>query len=481
MALSIFDELPNELLVMVLINMAPADFVSMICASSRCLRMFKSLNSRILEPIVRRAIQSENLQLACAVCAVPFVASPIFNRWEIVNTPPPKDKRYMRRCVRRYFNNATSQIPTSEGEVDWGQLLKLCHIMDYFIAKYSSTALMQLQSISSARECQQGTREPTVLRDNVPELSDSERMRLQRAFLRYELCRRIYTVGASVDGWDMALASEKIHKNIRIHWRDWEIDEVVCVVDYVQTELDTVFGEVQRYLTAESKPVVEDVERSPMIISGGAASIGTDPVMKPPQNNSCFQRPSLRRLLGPSFLGASRKKYQIQSMAAVGLPNLRYLQRVGEKKKASLASYHGLRDSLHFAEIFQSLYIPETLPDAASKDLKSFTGLSHQPNQGWLATRTHNNAQDMYSELYKKPESIIAKSALLFWDQRRLEEFTASFSSNTNWYEQFKIPKPKEELEDAVQVWDPSDKLRIMTLGQRDREQEERLNFLIDY
>ncbi|VUC22895.1 unnamed protein product [Clonostachys rosea] len=89
------------------------------------------------------------------------------------------------------------------------------------------------------------------LLDSPTPLSDTERTRIQRAFLRLELYSRCFLIGEDDIGIQVSVASAELQFDRFVHrLQPWEVEEMVCIHQYLSFRVGTLIEQVQNEIVA---------------------------------------------------------------------------------------------------------------------------------------------------------------------------------------------------------------------------------------
>ncbi|KAM5347646.1 hypothetical protein ACJ41O_007470 [Fusarium nematophilum] len=177
------DPLASELLALILQSVdSPLDLYHLISAAPCCLEAFSQSPQIILSSVIQNAFPSDTIQYALAVLQAPSSSAKV---------PCFLDK---------YFDPSSSfSLPTTKDE-----LIKLCrlyHRVSYFSDAYFAKTMHKLSQVGQQRRFDDGESPQPEGHDEKQEApwpsgwalpSPSERSRLQRALLRFELYSRIF-------------------------------------------------------------------------------------------------------------------------------------------------------------------------------------------------------------------------------------------------------------------------------------------------
>ncbi|KAM5358466.1 hypothetical protein ACJZ2D_015253 [Fusarium nematophilum] len=224
------DNLAPELLSLILQAVdTPLDLYRLISASPSCLRAFSQSPQLVLLAVIQNALPGGNIKHALAVLQAPSTHDQI---------PPFLDK---------YFDSASFfDMPTNK--TDLLQLYSLYNRLTYLLNRFTEQVPRRLGLLSQSSNqpchrdvCNEGQDKASVTEAAlIP--STSERVRLQRAFLRFELYCRIFPDHED-DPYGPSGPSATSHspdQQFRLflaRLNPWEAEELCCVEQYFSTLL----------------------------------------------------------------------------------------------------------------------------------------------------------------------------------------------------------------------------------------------------
>ena len=260
------------------------DLDSLISASPACLRVLKLGKNVVFKSILQRAIPRETFPLSLAACAAP----------RIETTEPPGSLptntdgspfRHAGSARRKEVEEGLKEllqdyVSTDSAEHDpdvWARLFKLCKVVDTFIIKFAQDSIQQVQValIPPEKRLHTNSRDSTAV---TPALSDTERGRLQRAFFRFELYRKLFMAGRLIYRWDASDIGRALHKLIIEPLPPWEQEELCCVYSFLYGPLRTTFDEMEDLLAARIEHAIKvEEERSRSVTSQAPVSSTQSP------------------------------------------------------------------------------------------------------------------------------------------------------------------------------------------------------------
>ncbi|KAJ3545848.1 hypothetical protein NM208_g2306 [Fusarium decemcellulare] len=231
------ETLPPELLSLILQAVdSSTTFHHLISASPSCLRAFSQSPSLILSAVLKNALPGGNLRHALAVLQVPstYDKIPAF--------------------LEKYFDpSSTFDFPTNRASLL--QLSGLCNCLSYLLDQFVEESLSDLHR-HDASENRGNLDEKQDLPSAVelpPPLSASERVRLQRAFLRFELYCRVFPGhrGDPNGPTGRAAPTHRAAEQARLFLSrliPWEVEEMCCIEQHFYTLIRRIIRDLDNAL-----------------------------------------------------------------------------------------------------------------------------------------------------------------------------------------------------------------------------------------
>ena len=269
------EELPAELITAILYTLAsPTALLSLIQASARCYNIFLLYRDDILLTTLRNGLRPEFRSLALLVHEayhLPAFASGFSaqRRFRV-----DLDK-FMESFSRDHeFDEQVSHMPAPSSVVP--QLRTIC-TMEYFVEDYCNWVSDHLHS-TKVHPAATGPWKGMLPSSRAhQDLSDVERSRLQRSFLRYEIfCTTMYCAGARDRSIGINHVPQLTNDRFLNVLQPWEREEWVCILDYLSAQVEAVFDRLEldyvermteRFLSGEM-----DKEMSPVDETSGGES-----------------------------------------------------------------------------------------------------------------------------------------------------------------------------------------------------------------
>ena len=242
-------ELSPEIGLLILLQISSIkDLHSFIQASSRHYNIFRLNKLRILTSVVRHAFHPELLPLALSICdaaCTSRLSEKVNSRCSLYHAlinRNPKDADILERRASSMKLLMDFQKPNQAKDIPKDKLTiyslcRLQRLLDCFIGDFASDTLTILQETKSNNSTQ-----PSL----QPRLSSSEYSRLQRAFLHFELYRRIFggleNVAYRVTGLAEVRAEHLFFLTVL---KMYELGELLTVNEYLIRRMEIVFDNTE--------------------------------------------------------------------------------------------------------------------------------------------------------------------------------------------------------------------------------------------
>ena len=450
-----FEDLPVDIHLSVLQALPGlSDLHALIAASPACLTAYRDSQHAVLRQLVQRALPPELLPLALQACAAP--------------TPP-----HTARTPRgRYCNDARQragvaalertiadlarweQLPPDRIDAaTWARLARLLQTVDGFVDEYAQATLARLRAAltpvppTPAPPAPRIFRIPALFRhtcelrerddapsspqravaaaaagpsDEPPALSATERARCQRAFLRFELYRKLYLTGWFVHGLhpgcglQAASLEALLARTLLAGWPAWARDEQHSVVLYLRIRLVKTLGEMDAYLQSDdwtTTPTPWTGETFPDDLPALISYRGRHPYER------CFAHESAAAvlpLLGLPFLrnlwrlDKARQLAVVRAYAAARYRPCSALAAHGVAPSGGPAAAAAAAAREREASVVAALFDD----DGAGESLA-------RPNAGWAFGNVLRQDRAVYGEGGAGPR--LAVLGTVFWDAGRLQ------------------------------------------------------------
>ena len=451
------EDLPSELLLMILGELPPASFWPLLSASPRCFHVFQARKASALESIVRRSIAPENWSLALAACGapripssakpVPFPSAPsapeeFFDVPEAVldcpddddasdcsdetvtqldfisaqsqpsapsdisdasdvselsELPPDRTEAGIGLTLMTYQEEWEAQRFEAGNVEHWSRLFKLSHVLDTFVTEYAQDALGKLSGILTPKAAQRS-----------PQLSAMERSRLQRAFLRFEIYRKVCMTGLLIHDWSPLKMRPAFWRWFISPLAPWELEQMSAVHAYLWNRLEATAFDLEHDLAQHLNAQLARQAPTP---TGNEPSTDAQPMKD--YGLAMFQVNG----------DAGTRQEQLEFVLAMGLPLLRHLWRSEPAKQMSLLTSYMWRacDGLLNDVLRERWQLDRGINTTA--DSAFYVSPTSVPSPGWLWLRDSYIPWTFYraDALDRARVREVGNLGLVFWDAARLQ------------------------------------------------------------
>jgi len=444
------NSLSAELVLMVMVHLSsPRDVYSMIRASLLFHQIFLTYKSKILSSVIQQAIPPEVLPDALAACDASRIESLTSHCSKLdrsTRTSIRENRKLhvsMRQQAMEFLRNYRRR--TQQRVDDLSTTLRLCRlwtITECFVTRYSEQAFkntrrhLSRQRSRNPGDCAEG-QSPTGA------LSKAEHSRLQRAFFRFEIFRKIFTPGIE----DRHRYSPIMNKReqsllLQVLLRPWELEELACVHEYLVKEMEYSFDELEGIFVENIMKAAKDGEE--LLLSSGPVDSGYALYTKY-TGLGILDWHGLGMFEGTC--GVSCHDEEIKSMVARGLPFLRRYLRLGSKERMAVMTFYSMGDSSLEEVLDGATYYPDN-QRATAKPTESSDSLRNS-TMIWSWAR---QSKSQVSYRFCAPEETALRSlGYIFWDKIRLQAAGI-------------LDHPRDELE---LILDHRDREDMMTAGER--------------
>jgi hypothetical protein len=255
------EDLPAELITAILYALAsPTALRSLIQASVRCYKIFLLSKSDILATTLRDFLRPETKSLMLMAHEAYHLPAFDSSAWGFRRRSDRGGLDAFMDKFSRYhhFDEQVLHLPTPHFVVS--QLRTVC-TMEYFVEDYCNwvSEYLDLTKVHSpAIDVATELLSPLQIHQS---LSSVERLRLQRAFLRFEIfCTSMHAAGGRERVQSARHCSQWNNDRFLNILQPWEREELVCLLDYLSArvggvfdklELDYVEGMTERFLSGE--------------------------------------------------------------------------------------------------------------------------------------------------------------------------------------------------------------------------------------
>ncbi|MCJ1284940.1 hypothetical protein MMC26_004277 [Xylographa opegraphella] len=390
---------------------SPADLYRLISASPVSYQVFTDHKVSVLAAVVQNAIPREVLSDALAACdasAVRKVSSGLpRNSEEDLNASATNLSSIISRFVDDYQRRDYVDPKRLRDPSLLTSLCRLWATVDFFISGYKNEAMRQiherlLNSGHSLPSCDERS-------EQMQELSKPELCRLQRAFFRYEIYRKLFTSFSEPYERGPVLSADAQARLFLCKFPDWEQEELACVFDYLMVHAQDCFDKLEDDFVetvhegANSAKDFETLGKEEYI---DTVHINIAHFMK--WQKSYDHRDLLLWIVG------------------LGLPYLKKIDELNQAGRLNLiapfaGSFLIVRTTIDVVKVFRQSpraggERSETLwPDANSPFTESITGW----NMGWVWARASG---PVHYYTYRPQDCTIVSMGYVFWDESRLRD-----------------------------------------------------------
>ncbi|KAH7241305.1 hypothetical protein BKA59DRAFT_528910 [Fusarium tricinctum] len=365
---------------------SPRGLHGLITASPACLRSFSQAPRLILEAVIRNTLPAETVRHFLAV----------------LQTPSPSTTSLVSQFLDKYFDTSSSfDFPTTKADII--SLYQLYNRVTYIITRY----LHQLQELG--------------LGESILALSDSECIRLQRAFLRFEIYSRVFPADDTYP-WETPSLN---HQFSAVEQFDlflsqlapWEVEEMQCVEIYFSILIGNFIDQLEEQLIDAVKQCTGIVWPSSLGSTGMKEKEEGDKLLD--QNNLReFKNLDLTDLSLFSQDGIYYSQSHISYMTSLGLDFI-YNLCVSDDKRSEL-----IRSNSPYSRQF----FPEALRQSPSWIREIHEDNPHHHNLGWHLYREDPNYGAVWDGVrpLNCDYSSLGQLGYVFWDSGRIRSSDVS-------------------------------------------------------
>lgn len=387
------ETLAQELVSLILQNVdSPRGLHDLITASPACLRTFSQAPRLILSAVIRNAIPAETIRHFLAV----------------LRTPSPSTMSLVSQFLDQYFDVSSSfDFPTTKADVI--SLYQLYNRVTFIITRY----LHRLQELGSG--------------ESILISSGSECVRLQRAFLRFELYSRLFQVDKTYP-WEDPTPNHQFSgveqfDLFLFHLAPWEVEEMHCVEQYISVLVENFVDQLQEQL-------IDSVKRCPGIVwtLSSESRQAVDMKEKEEGNGKC-NRENLRAFEALELTGLTLFSRNVENYSPA---HISYMTSLGLDFIYDLCISEGRRSGLIRSN---SPHTREFLPEALRHSppwIRVPEGVYRQPKWGAEDDPHHHNLSwhlyrmdPNYGAIYVRPlncdYSALRQLGYVFWDSGRIQ------------------------------------------------------------
>ena len=386
MAGSHLEQLSAELIRSILLELPTTGSIySLIRASPKCYQVFLASKERILFSVI-----SQTIAPAAFVDALAAVQAS-----KIKDMRP--DRKAVLDFLRRYENKRHKTVEQKVQRYPQGTAVSLCQLYrstQYFITRLTMRSIFYLR------------RSRDTVFGPIPTLpwSDVEKVRLQRAFYRYELYTQIFSSDMKYNGeklWQLPSDShfflEKYHQ--------WEVEELACVASSLSSLLSGSFDRIEPNF------------------------VGTQLPRPPFDDSETVDERTHRRAISLREAKYEIHRLYLNYLLSLSLPFLHHALRLNRRSmQQEMSSHihydgrkHSLWDGLVGFSMPKSQQVRNVLYNyslALSHDSDfQFNDTTDGPNEGWLHVYTSTEPILGWSI-----EDTTRSLGYVFWDSQRLRD-----------------------------------------------------------
>ncbi|MCJ1371437.1 hypothetical protein MMC20_002653 [Loxospora ochrophaea] len=403
-----------ELLLLIVFQLSSLnDLCSIIQASLLFYRVFNAHRSLILSNFIDWAILPD----ALAAYDASKIAAEISRVAELEEASRlPKRhiaslNRSIRQCIIKFLAGCGSQQHNPQRRIrDFSTLARLgrlWRIVDFFVLDYAEKALKNMNSHLK----KQGMLNSQYAVENhaayQPLLSTTERGRLQRAFFRFEIYRKLFAHKRNTQTRKAIMDTADQARLFLGLFQAWEREELSSINEYLEAKMEDCFHELEEcFVESVQKAARDDHSGSDTrdkTSEGGGEQYSTLADMSVYGVHFSTQQGK-----------AARRTDHIQFLVALELPFLRHMFELDTKDRMAMISPY---ISCSYRPTLESMlrYGGSTDKDPDSAHLLS------KKNMGWVWAKSglSHRAQSRHSQ----PEDIGLRSlGYVFWDGEHLAQ-----------------------------------------------------------
>jgi hypothetical protein len=389
---SALDHLPPELLIQIMgLLETPRDLWGIIRASRIIYQIFQHRRVLILTTMVKKIFPYGDLNLAITACE----AASITKSWHSQN-----DKKDAVKQQSEFMNNhKLDRVFTAEILHNRGLLDSMCRLwsnVEYFLC------LFEVRSLRRAAQ------KLSLTQNACREMSKQERSRVQRAFLTFEIHRRITPVCAV----EYADCQREQHGHKQTHnslaaYRRWELEALLSVEEFLIETARDIVTIARDHIHAHIYDAAHEIRAA----RGPHAPIQPNPLRE-------IDALMDLELYDPFWSMHPREARCLHSFAAKGLPFMKWALSSPPSAKVAIcvwAKFAWVKEYISSPSILEHLYRTwdkMASPNPAAESPKE-EGALNGPNEGWMWAEAHDLAASQ-SKLLKRFE--LRMIGYCYWD-----------------------------------------------------------------
>lgn len=420
--------LPAELICLILqeIN-STRDLYSFIRTSSQIHAAFITLKEQVLSSLLERAVSAEVLRRDAQIT----LKSSQF--------PFPKDCRISENVTQlsafpHFFQNSEKPDIAEHGfQLELSiPLCKLHSGIEYLVEDYCTYVMRE-----NYAGCLQSPDAPSTNSRMIHRrrISETELLRLQRAFYRYNTCQNMMRAVMSPQ-----VLSEQVYSKLAdllSAFTPWEVEEIGCVHDYILRRLDLVTQQLEEVFIRSVVDADWTIRQNEKLMEQASVSPGArlkclSKILHPEKTSEEYHCLGYSQSLfedgrPEDFFSIQAKRYrpsQMKALATLGAPFMRTLLLSDSKSKMELICRHEATYSYDLHDALQNSFPSGhffSVEENAElwNHLISLQGESAgQPNKAWLWSRENNWRNGIYLPWDRDLRAL----GYVFWDDDRLQE-----------------------------------------------------------
>ncbi|KAL9114051.1 MAG: hypothetical protein Q9227_001823 [Pyrenula ochraceoflavens] len=396
-----FKQMPPELIAWIMRSVSlPEDLFAFILTCRRMNQIFNNQKSSMLSSVVQNAIHP--YALADAINAVRCSK---ISKLVDSSTDTESTKLTITHFCQTYAKKENCIV--HQGRIDEPTATALCRLysgVHFFLSDFTASALESLRASTSAQiETAHNFGSKSVL-------SSTERGRLQRAFFRFEIFRRLFRQPLHRDDSTPFPDGKEQAELFLSHFPAWEIEELACIHQYLQGAIEKEFDKIEDEL----------VERLELFAYPGSSFYSNNPgTWLETKNFEWF---------GFGFLSEYEKQihhadYAREFFFSRGLQFMKRFIESDEKDRLTIVM--SVPPWLKFEAFLQEALTADISsskrPSCAvhKGEKQAFQGDTlEKQNHGWLWA----NGYEPTAEYYLHQDWDLRRLGYVFWDNERLEE-----------------------------------------------------------
>ncbi|KAI9809178.1 MAG: hypothetical protein M1825_002469 [Sarcosagium campestre] len=417
------------------------DIHALIRASPDFYRAFRQVKSNALGSSLRQTIHPDAMQDAIAAVR----ASKILHQ-TVKHARGNPDVKSLRKNIVHFLDKYQARRDGNKAEdyCDSSALMPLCRLsrnVDFFVNDFASKTLNALPRSPTGPETLDAEIDFCSPRkvSRSCYLSETEKGRLQRAFFRFEIYRKLFyepEYGEML--FSRAEQSELLHKI----FYPWEMEELSCISHYLVDTLGAYIVELEDHFIEQvisAKDCSPDAVHRPSTAPDGVCKVCNERMnpstiadyLKKTRQTEYSKMNNLELFYLDIFDCSQESGFHAQHISALmsrGLPFLQQFFTLDECDRKELACHEAYRQ--------QCVFLPDILgwpqEDLQAREPKVQSGCSRGKeslrycNKGWL----EGLQVDQHPTLYNLEHNFEFRNrGYVFWDEERLRSTKLFFDT----------------------------------------------------